>query len=255
MGMHTVMMPPMLESPMALVVARWFLCWLAYSFAGWAWETMLSVVLRRRFEDRGMLNGPICPIYGFGALLVLALLHDVRNPVALFLASGVVACTLEYLSSWAIERLYHVRFWDYTGKPLNINGRVYLNGFLAFGAGATAVVLVVQPWMSSVLAGWPDLVVGVMSVALLAGTAVDMAVTLAGLHSLDSRLAKVSEQIRQLKLEQIETIDTRIDEADAMLSRALSWQQRRLLHAFPRLTSLRDPAIADRIRALIDRTR
>ena len=86
-----------------------------------------------------MLNGPICPIYGFGGLLVVVLLHDVNNPLSLFLSSGVLACTLEYASSWAIEKLYHMRFWDYSGKPFNINGRVYLNGFLAFGAGATCI--------------------------------------------------------------------------------------------------------------------
>ena len=57
-----------------IVVERFFLYWLAYSFAGWVWETGLSVVLRKRFEDRGMLNGPICPIYGFGGLLVVVLL-------------------------------------------------------------------------------------------------------------------------------------------------------------------------------------
>lgn len=130
-----------------IVVERFFLYWLAYSFAGWVWETGLSVVLRKRFEDRGMLNGPICPIYGFGGLLVVVLLHDVNNPLSLFLSSGVLACTLEYASSWAIEKLYHMRFWDYSGKPFNINGRVYLNGFLAFGAGATCIKLVVQPWI------------------------------------------------------------------------------------------------------------
>lgn len=62
-----------------IVVERFFLYWLAYSFAGWVWETGLSVVLRKRFEDRGMLNGPICPIYGFGGLLVVVLLHDVNK--------------------------------------------------------------------------------------------------------------------------------------------------------------------------------
>ena len=138
-----------------IVVERFFLYWLAYSFAGWVWETGLSVVLRKRFEDRGMLNGPICPIYGFGGLLVVVLLHDVNNPLSRCLASGVLACTLESASSWAIEKLYHMRFWDYSGKPFNINGRVYLNGFLAFGAGATCIKLVVQPWMSDIVRSWP----------------------------------------------------------------------------------------------------
>ncbi|WP_279324967.1 putative ABC transporter permease [Bifidobacterium scaligerum] len=238
---------------MLLICAQWFLYWTAYSFVGWAWETMLSVVLRKRFEDRGMLNGPICPIYGFGALLVLALLHDVRNPVALFLASGVVACTLEYVSSWAIEKLYHVRFWDYTGKPFNINGRVYLNGFLAFGLGAATIVLVVQPRMADIVESWPDIMVGIAAAVLFVATAVDWAITQAGLHSFDSRLARVSEQIKMRKLEQIEAIDTRIDIANEVLARSLSWQQRRLVRIFPRLTSPRDPDVVSRIRRILER--
>lgn len=241
---------------MLLTAGQWFLYWTAYSFAGWIWETTLSVVLRKRFEDRGMLNGPICPIYGFGALLILSMLHDVRNPIALFLASGVIACTLEYLSSWVIEKLYHVRFWDYTGKPFNINGRVYLNGFLAFGFGAAMVVLVVQPWMVSIVETWPNSAIMILASALFVVTAVDWAITQAGLHSFDSRLARLSEQIKMRKLEQIEAIDTRIDMADEMLTRSLSWQQRRLLRIFPGLTSLRNPEIAARIRQILEhRTR
>ena len=125
------------------------LWWMCYSCIGWVWETGLNLVLKHKWVDRGALNGPICPIYGNGALLVLLLLHDVTNPVALFLGSGVIACTLEYVVSWQYERLFHIRLWDYTDKPFNINGRVYLNGFLTFGSGATLVKLVVQPWRRS----------------------------------------------------------------------------------------------------------
>ena len=132
------------------------LWWMCYSCIGWVWETGLNLVLKHKWVDRGALNGPICPIYGNGALLVLLLLHDVTNPVALFLGSGVIACTLEYVVSWQYERLFHIRLWDYTDKPFNINGRVYLNGFLTFGSGATLVKLVVQPWLAQLTATIPQ---------------------------------------------------------------------------------------------------
>lgn len=89
---------------------------------GWVWETGLNLVLRKKWVDRGILNGPLCPIYGFGAASVIVLLHDVDNPIALFLSSGMLACTLEYFSSWAIEKLFHIRLWDYTGKRINLLG-------------------------------------------------------------------------------------------------------------------------------------
>ncbi|KAB8295426.1 putative ABC transporter permease [Bifidobacterium avesanii] len=256
---------------------RCFIYWLAYAFVGWAWETGLSVVLRRRFEDRGVLNGPLCPIYGFGGLLAVAMLGDVSNPVALFLSCGVLACTLEYLSSWAIEALFHVRLWDYTGKPFNINGRVYLNGFLAFGAGATAVVMVVQPWMAGIVESWPPLVLHLVAGLLCAATLADAAVTVAGLVSFDTRLGRVAEDLKELKLEQIRGIDDRITAADEQWERrmaearsdletaseeargrirgTLNWQQRRLIRIFPTLTSSRDAGLAERIRALLERRR
>ena len=275
-----------------IVVERFFLYWLAYSFAGWVWETGLSV-LRKRFEDRGMLNGPICPIYGFGGLLVVVLLHDVNNPLSLFLSSGVLACTLEYASSWAIEKLYHMRFWDYSGKPFNINGRVYLNGFLAFGAGATCIKLVVQPWMSDIVRSWPIWLLHAVAGLSFVVVVIDAAITQAGLRSLDSRLAKVSEGIKALKSQQIRQIDTRISEADEqwretsaklrgqaeqaydrfaagaqqgiraasrpvadageLVRRSLNRQQRRLIRTFPKMVSLRDLTITDMIRDLWNR--
>lgn len=78
-----------------IVVERFFLYWLAYSFVGWVWETGLSVVLAQAVRGSGHAQRPICPIYGFGGLLVVVLLHDVNNPLSLFLSSGVLACTLE----------------------------------------------------------------------------------------------------------------------------------------------------------------
>ena len=259
------------------IIERYFIYWLAYAFVGWAWETGLSVVLRHRFEDRGVLNGPLCPIYGFGALLVVTMLGDVANPIALFLSCGVIACTLEYLSSWAIEVLFHVRLWDYAGKPFNINGRVYLNGFLAFGAGATAVVMVVQPWLEGIVDSWPPIALDLTASLLFAVTVVDAAITVAGLASFDTRLARVAEELKALRLEQIRDIDANITRTDARWERrmtgmrddveaiaeeaherirgTLSWQQRRLIRIFPSLTSSRDAGLAERIRTLLSRRR
>lgn len=279
----------MTGSGLVTTLEKVFLFWLVCAFIGWVWETGLSIVLRHRFEDRGVLNGPLCPIYGFGGLLVVALLHDVTNPVALFLSSGVIACTLEYLSSWAIERLFHVRLWDYTGKPLNINGRVYGNGFLAFGAGATAIKLALWPWMMRMLGDWHVPVLHAVAGVLFAGALVDGIITVAGLMSFDSRLSQVAEDLRMVRLAQAELVDTRIDLADERLHAAqgmlreqgerarervdetkarldavdaamrdrirhtLSWQQRRLIRIFPSLASVRDSSLVERLRGLLDR--
>ena len=267
-----------------------FLWWLCYSCIGWVWETGLNLVTRHRLVDRGALNGPICPIYGNGALLVFVLLHDVDSPVALFLGGGVIACTLEYVVSWLIERLFHVRLWDYTGKPFNLNGRVYLNGFLAFGAGAAFAKTVVQPWLAGMTARigqpWLHVVAGTLLVLVL----LDWLASTMGMADLDNRLARLGEELKAERLSRIDETNVAVAAANARLEsglraaredalkraervrgraeevrgrldalteerlrRALTWQQRRLLRAFPSLSSRSRRDLTDAIHDLLSR--
>jgi len=83
-----------------LLLEYLFLWFLFYSFAGWVYESILVSVSERRLVNRGFLNGPICPIYGCGAVLAIVLLHDLHNPFAVFLISSIGACMLEYVTSW-----------------------------------------------------------------------------------------------------------------------------------------------------------
>lgn len=87
-----------------LLLEYLFLWFLFYSFAGWVYESILVSVSERRLVNRGFLNGPICPIYGCGAVLAIVLLHDLHNPFAVFLISSIGACMLEYVTSWGMEK-------------------------------------------------------------------------------------------------------------------------------------------------------
>ena len=80
-------------------------------------------------------NGPVCPVYGTGAVAVVFVLSPLKDePLALFLTSALLTTSLEYLTSCAMEKLFHARWWDYSKRFLNIHGRVCLRGFVAFGA-------------------------------------------------------------------------------------------------------------------------
>lgn len=188
---------------MACSSGKTFVWFLLYSFVGWVWETGLNIVMKRRFVDRGILNGPICPIYGFGAALAIFVLHDEHSLIAVFLSSGVLACTLEYITSWGIEKLFHMRLWDYSNKPFNINGRVYLNGFLFFAAGCTVVKEWVQPAVMRMLDRLDPLWLNIVSITLFVILMADVAVTLAGLISMNGKLGRAEEYIKSVKKEQI----------------------------------------------------
>lgn len=116
-----------------------FLCFLVYSFIGWLWEDTLSLIREHRFVNRGFLNGPYCPIYGVGGLIFLFFGQFVAEPIPLFFIGGAIACVLEYITSYAMEKIFKARWWDYSDWPLNLNGRICLYGFLAFGAASVGI--------------------------------------------------------------------------------------------------------------------
>ena len=132
------------------MIADIFLYFLAYSFVGWLWEGLISLFRDHKIVNRGFLNGPYCPIYGFGALIFIALMQYTDNLAVMFFAGGLLACILEYLTSVLMEKLFKARWWDYSKRPFNINGRVCLLGYLIFGAGAVGVFYL-QPFLSNVV--------------------------------------------------------------------------------------------------------
>ena len=114
----------------------WFVL---YSFIGWMYESILCSVAGKKLVNRGFLNGPVCPVYGTGAVAVVFVLSPLKDkPLALFLTSALLTTSLEYLTSWAMEKLFHARWWDYSKRFLNIHGRVCLRGFVAFGGDVGA---------------------------------------------------------------------------------------------------------------------
>ena len=236
-----------------LALEQTFLWFLLYSFVGWLWETVLNKKKKKRFVDRGILNGPICPIYGFGALLAIYALPGEHSVVAIFLSSGVLCCTLEYFTSWAIEKLFHMRLWDYSGKPFNINGRVYLNGFLFFAAGCTVVKLWVQPHIMNMLNAIDPRTITILAVALLVVLLADAAVTLAGLTSLNSRLGHAEQDIKALKARGIAHIDG--EALAAHVAHLFDWQQRRLIRAYPAMRTEHDEGLLAEVREQFDRAR
>ena len=116
-----------------------------FSFIGWAYETVILQHTTKKICKQRLLSTCFCPIYGMGAMLDLILLGWIENPLILFFAGMVVTCSLEYFVSWLLETLFHKRWWDYTGWPGNINGRVCLIGGIAFGTFTVALIKLIAP--------------------------------------------------------------------------------------------------------------
>jgi len=127
-------------------VTTYILFFFTFSIMGWIWEVGLHVVQTGDFVKRGVLYGPWLPIYGTGGVLVLLLLRKIlKNPIITFFLTMVISSLIEYFTSWFLEMRNGVRWWDYSGYFMNINGRICVQGAVVFGIGGCLVVYVIAP--------------------------------------------------------------------------------------------------------------
>ena len=194
-------------------------------------ETVLCSIREHRFINRGFLNGPLCPIYGCGILLILTFLLPVRDSIpraeaavpVIFLAGAVLASAVEYFTSWAMEKLFHARWWDYSKHRFNLNGRICLSISAAWGLLATVFVYQIQPHFESLIAWLYRLsswLPPIMAAVLLAALAVDTVISARIARALGNKLEqldKLGELIRahleSLSLPSPEDIALRLENA------------------------------------------
>ena len=132
--------------------ATWFIYFIIYAFLGYLCEVVYVSAGTRRLTNRGYLYGPICPIYGIGALIVLLSLKWAYSMWYLVLPLGFILTTaLEYIVSYLMEVIFHMRWWDYSKRKLNINGRVCLLNSTLFAGLVMLLVYVIHPFVERTL--------------------------------------------------------------------------------------------------------
>lgn len=287
-----------------VIAAKVFLWLITYSFFGWVYESILCSVTSGSLVNRGFLNGPLCPVYGFGALtVILAFWQEPDISVwNLFFSSMVLTCSLEYFTSWAMEKLFHARWWDYTEYRFNLNGRICLLGALAFGSFSVLLIKVVHPRVAGFFDGLsPTVLLTAAGICFVTGAA-DCFATVRHILTLNGRLAEIQEAIdahraqnRQRAEELRQRLQTRLEESlgaapleelrgrrpvvalgelreelrerleerfedspfHSERVRALlelrSFQDRRLLRAFPKLSSVTYKEALEKLREQMDR--
>ena len=142
---------------------------LAMSFVGWMWEVSLHLISDGVFVNRGALHGPWLPIYGTGSVLMLTVLYRLRKkPVVEFVSTVVMCGFLEYMTSYVMEIVNDgVKWWDYSGYFLNLNGRICAEGLLVFGVGGLAIVYLVAPVIDEILSRLNEKKVAAVCAALM----------------------------------------------------------------------------------------
>lgn len=124
-----------------------FLLFIIYSVTGWIIEVIATYPDTKCFVNRGFLIGPYCPIYGNCAIAMILLLHNIKDPILLFILSIIICSVGEYVTSYLMEKIFHARWWDYTKNKFNINGRICLVNSLAFGVLGFLLIKFVNPFV------------------------------------------------------------------------------------------------------------
>ncbi len=228
------------------VASNLILTFFIFSFGGWLFECLISIFRDHEFVNRGFFNGPYCPIYGEGAMLFIVIMRFwTDRPLELFFFGGLFACILEYLTSWIMEKIYKARWWDYSNWPFNINGRVCLYGFLTFGLFSS-----LMPFMKS----GTDWFINLMPTGIQHKVALILVIIfiIDAIYS-NHVVAKFTRTLRKLQKDFSAifplNIINRGKRSQLVLKlgnkkiKLLTWQQRRILNAFPTYQSKYDKAL------------
>ena len=172
----------------------------AYAFLGWCTEVCFAALVTGKFVNRGFLNGPLCPIYGFGVVIVLFCLEPLRdNLLLLFLGSVLLTSALEWITGFLLEKLFHQRWWDYSDEPFNLGGYICLRFSIAWGLACLFVVEILHPTVLLVIRLIPRPLGMVLLVVLGAVTAVDLAATVRTISKINRSLGQIDELAAKIR--------------------------------------------------------
>lgn len=165
-----------------------------YSFLGWCVEVVSQAFKERSFINRGFLHGPVCPIYGFGLLLVLHFLEPLKsNFLVLFLGSIIFTTVLELITGFLLEKIFSIRWWDYSNEKYNLNGYICLNFSVIWGVACVFVVNIVHPLILGIVDMIPKEVGNILLLIILLLFFVDMILTVCTILKFNAKLERLSQ--------------------------------------------------------------
>ena len=182
---------------------QWLLFFFIYCFLGWVWESCYVSIKKREWINRGFLHGPMLPIYGSGAIIVLICTIGVRDQIVLTFLFGMIGATiLEYVTGACMERLFRVRYWDYSHMPLNLKGYICLPVSLGWGVFSVLLVRVIHVPIENLVLQIPERIAEVVSVVCSSAFAVDFTLSFSeamDLRDMLIRLSDSNEKIQRLQ--------------------------------------------------------
>lgn len=248
-----------------------FYSFITYSFLGWILEVIYHFIKEKKFVNRGFLYGPLCPIYGSTAVLLISFLDKPTvGLIYIFFGGIVIGSLIELITGYILELAFHTKWWDYSNEKYNIKGYVSLRFSIIWGFLAVILVKLINPGISKITS-WIagnlgevfyniililfviDSVLTINSLITFRRLFIDLQEVLVELKGNIEKLKerKVTEELRQALEERISNLRVL---KEGYIKR-LSFKQKVMLHAYPRLNSKRFSAAIEEIKIRLDKFR
>ena len=217
-----------------MIVSKYFVWFVLFSFMGWIYESIYCTIKKHHWENRGFLFGPICPIYGFGAVAASIICSGAALPemsdVKIFIVCFFGSIVLEYTTSWVLEKLFHAVWWDYSQVKFNIHGRVCLPASIGFGAAGLLVVHIILPFTEKTTSFLSPLATEIVALLFMAVLAADTALTVSALTCLTQNLQTIEAQVNRQMQELYSNLEENFNEKKEELTNASVRSMTRLLN-------------------------
>lgn len=199
-----------------------------YSFLGWICECAYVGIPRGHFINRGFFYGPYIPIYGFGSLIALyPLLPFQSYPIVIFFLGAILCSILEYVTSWVMEKLFHMRWWDYSSHKYNLNGRVCLLNSTLFGMMLLALVYFIHPICRNFVEHIPYIYIEIFLVIFTILFSVDFVFTLISLIRRKRIIDKMRADIEEFQVQFEENMQRNISEFEEKMEQIQEQKEKR----------------------------
>lgn len=254
----------MINLDINIYTLAWY--FIIYAFFGWCLEVVYQAVEHGKFINRGFLNGPYCPIYGFGMIIVTGTLEPIKeNVIVLYFGSVVLTTALELITGFVLEKIFHQNWWDYSDEKFNLKGYICLKFSLLWGIACLVAVRLIHPFVSGFVAHIPETLGTILICIVMTGFASDMIITvLAVIHiqnrlklldSISAEMKKISDYTGEKLYNGVENSKKRREKYEELLEKykeigKRKFVDRRIEHAFPKLRINTDGSFHEKLEEL-----
>ena len=214
-------------------ILYYFLIFFIYSVLGWIIESAYVSINGKKIVNRGFLIGPYCPIYGIGSLIIIFYLNQYRdNFITVFILCIAVCTILEYFTSYIMEKIFKARWWDYSDRKFNLNGRVCGENAILFGLGGLVIVYLVHPIVNVLLKNIDKSILTIIAAVFLIVFIIDIILSFNMVKKLKDSLGEMNirkDSTQELKNLMFDTINNNINSKKLNLNLL----QKRIIKAFP----------------------